>query len=78
MSSVWILTVSVNDYRQHGDYFCGLFWSRPRKMDFKDNNQYDVPDRVVDRFLEKLIEESATCVYVQDGDYYYALEEIVK
>jgi len=26
---VWVLTSSVNDYNQHGDYFEGVFFEKP-------------------------------------------------
>lgn len=27
--SVWILTDEYNDYDQHGEYFCGVFFEKP-------------------------------------------------
>jgi hypothetical protein len=47
---VWILTKSVNDYNQYGDYYIEAFKNKPTREQLR---ACEVPDDDIEQLLEK-------------------------
>lgn len=50
---MWLLTRSVNDYRQHGEYFCAVWKNKP--SDFEIVNWAKGADQYIDLHRAKTI-----------------------
>lgn len=50
---MWVITCSVNDYRQHGDYFIGVFSSKEKAEENcpadNQSDSYSIEPVIVDQ-----------------------------